>query len=57
MMRNKIVKFAFVALLGVGLMSCAKLEARDDLQKGARHLRPVSIGSSLLLSGSLQAGS
>jgi tetratricopeptide (TPR) repeat protein len=34
-MQNKIVTFAFVALLGLGSMSCAKLEARDDLQKGA----------------------
>jgi tetratricopeptide (TPR) repeat protein len=35
-MRNKIVTLAFVALLGLGSVSCAKLQARDNLQKGAR---------------------
>ena len=38
-MRNKTLTIAFVALLGLGSVSCAKLQARDNLNKGVRAFR------------------
>lgn len=38
-MRNKTVSFTLLALLALGLASCAKLQARDNVNKGIRAFR------------------
>jgi tetratricopeptide (TPR) repeat protein len=38
-MRTRIFTIAFAALLGLGSVSCAKLQARDNLNKGVRAFR------------------
>ena len=38
-MLKKVMTFAFVALLAAGSVSCAKLQARDNLNKGVRAFR------------------
>jgi tetratricopeptide (TPR) repeat protein len=38
-MRNKKLIFAFLALLGLAATSCAKLQARDNLNRGVRAFR------------------